>query len=266
MNRSISEKVKEPYTIILGAEGGLGREIARQVAGKKCNLILVSTTSIDLQRFAIGLQLKEEVQVEACRLKLSDHDSIRRFSEEVRDKYEIRALINNIACDWTTGERQSIGELAGEDFMTRFRGTALLTWSLLSHMTALSSSYIQHIIPFPFRKEQITPEMKQSASKMYAFARELEEELKPTTVSVSIFHPAPLKSAAEQTEWAEPAVKEEEDYSPALIALKAVNGMLRGDRLIIPGFRNRVQFFLNRQATGWFRPTDENLGSTLQPI
>mgnify|MGYP006289385867 CR=1 FL=1 len=261
----MTEKVKEPYTIILGAEGGLGREIARQVAGKKCNLILVSTTSIDLQRFAIGLQLKEEVQVEACRLKLSDHDSIRRFSEEVRDKYEIRALINNIACDWTTGGRQSIGELAGEDFMTRFRGTALLTWSLLSHMTALSSSYIQHIIPFPFRKEQITPEMKQSASKMYAFARELEEELKPTSISVSIVHPAPLRSTEELSTPAESPVRREPELAPSMVALKAVNGMLRGDRLIIPGFRNRVQFFLNRQATGWFRSTRESLETNLQP-
>lgn len=258
--------MKEPYTIILGAEGGLGRAIARQVAGKKCNLILVSTTSIDLQRFAIGLQLKEEVQVEAVKLSLSDHDSIRRFSEEARKKYEIRALINNIACDWTTGGHRSIGDLAGEDFMTRFRGAALLTWSLLPQMTSLSSSYIQHIIPFPFRKEQFTPEIKQSASKMYAFARELEEELKPTTVSVSIVHPAPLRSTEEMTTPEESPVRREPDPAPSMVALKAVNGMLRGDRLIIPGFRNRIQFFLNRQATGWFRPADETLGPTLQPV
>ena len=49
-------KLNSQYTIILGAEGELGRALAREVARKKCNLILVSTTSIDLQRFAIGLQ------------------------------------------------------------------------------------------------------------------------------------------------------------------------------------------------------------------
>jgi short-subunit dehydrogenase len=49
-----------------------------------------------------------------------------------------------------------------------------------------------------------------------------------------------------------------------VIAMKAVNGMLKGSRLIIPGFRNKVLYFLNRQATSWFR-SSESLGSTLQP-
>ncbi len=265
MSRPIAEKVKEPYTIILGAEGRLGRAIARQVAHKKCNLILVSTTIIDLQRFAIGLQLKEDLQVEAVRLDLSDQEAIQGFSEEIRRKYEIRALVNNIACDWTVSGQQSISELAREDFMTRFRGAALLTWSLLPHMTGLSSSYIQHIIPFPFRKEQFTSDMQQSVSKMYAFARELNGELRPTTVSVSIVHPAPMRCTGEQPEMSETLVAREEEPSPAQVAMKAVNGMLRGDRLIIPGFWNRVQFFLNRQATNWFRSADESLGSGLQP-
>jgi len=65
-------KLNAQYTIILGAEGELGRAIAREIARKGCNLVLVSTTSIDLQRFAIGLQLKEDVQVDAVKLDLSN--------------------------------------------------------------------------------------------------------------------------------------------------------------------------------------------------
>lgn len=253
------------YTIILGAEGELGRAMACEIARKGCNLVLVSTTSIDLQRFAIGLQLKEDVQVDAVKLDMSDQESIQRFTESIRDRYEVRALVNNITCDWSIAHNQCISELAREDFLTRFRGAALITWSLLPKMSQLSSSFIQHIIPFPFKKEQFSSNMQQSVSKMYAFAKELDEELKHTSVSVSMVHPAPIKSIIPDLELLDEIAEEPNILTPRLIALKAVNGMLQGDRLIIPGFWNRVQFFLNRQATAWFRSAEESLGSSLQP-
>jgi short-subunit dehydrogenase len=260
------QKLNTQYTIILGAEGEIGRAMAREIARKECNLILVSTTSIDLQRFAIGLQLKEEVQVNAVKLDLSDREAIQAFTEEVRSRFEVRALINNITCDWSAAHHICISELATEDFLTRFRGAALVTWNLLPQMSKLPSAYIQHIIPFPFRKDQFSPVMQQSVSKMYAFSRELDEELKQTGVAVSIVHPAPLKNMMAQMEHTGGIFEEEiQSFAPGTIAIKAVNGMLRGDRLIIPGFRNRVQFFLNRQATSWFRATDKSLGSSLQP-
>jgi short-subunit dehydrogenase len=254
------------YTIILGAEGELGRAVAREIARKGCNLVLVSTTHIDLQRYAIMLQLKEDVQVEAVRLNLADREAIQSFIETIRQKYMIRALVNNITCDWSVAHNRCISELAQEDFLTRFRGAALFTWSLLPQLSKLSASYIQHIIPFPFRREQFSPEMQQSVSKMYAFSKELDEELKHTSVSVSMVHPAPVKIMVQQVEASTGLFEEEvQATTPGMIAMKAVNGMLRGDRLIIPGFWNRVQFFLNRQATAWFRSTEESLDSSLQP-
>jgi short-subunit dehydrogenase len=262
-----STMLEENYTIILGAEGELGRAMAREVARKRCNLLLVSTTRVDLQRFAIGLQLKEEVQVEAVKLDLSDREAIQQFLNEVREKYEVRALINNITCDWSVEYNRCVTELAREDFLTRFRGTALITWSLLTHMSKLSSSYIQHIIPFPFKKEQFSAELQHSVSKMYAFARELDEELRNSTVSVSIMHPAPIRNLITEPGESNMFDTQESTISPAAIAEKGIQGMLRGDRLIIPGFWNRIYFFLNKQATSWFRSTGESWdsSSSLQP-
>ena len=253
------------YTIILGAEGELGRAIAREVARKGCNLIIVSTTRVDLQRFAIELQLKEDVQVEAVKLDLSDREAIQEFTGRVKSDYEVRALVNNITCDWYPGHNRPMAEVSGGDFQTRFRGAALITWNLLPEMVRLSSSYIQHIIPFPFRKKHFSPDMQHAVSKMYAFARELDEELKNTAVSVSLVHPAPVRQMVHQLELPRDISEEPGALTPGLIALKAVNGMLRGDRLIIPWFWNRVQFFLTRQATSWFRSDEEGFGSTLQP-
>lgn len=258
--------MNSPYTIILGAEGELGRALAREIARKGCNLILVSTTAIDLQRFAIGLQLKHDIQVNANKLDLANQDEIHAFIKNTKDQYEIRALINNITCDWSRGENKCISELSKDDFQTRFRGAALVTWSLLPQIKSLSSSFIQHIIPFPFRKEQFSADLQHSVAKMYAFTKELEEDLKHSSVSVSMVHPAPIKSIVKQMENIGRIFEEDIlRLEPALIARKAINGMLKGDRLIIPGFRNRILFYLNRHATSWFRAVEESFDSGLQP-
>ena len=254
------------YTIIIGAEGELGKAMAREIARKGCNLILVSTTSIDLQRFAIGLQLKHELQVNAVKLDLSNQEEIQSFAKEIQDQYEVRALINNVTCDWSISENCCISELAKDDFQTRFRGTVLLIRNLLPMMSGLSTSYIQHIIPFPFRKEQFSPELQHSVAQMYSFTKELEEELKKTGVSISMVHPAPIKNIVQKRENFGRLFEEDlRSLAPGLIAMKAVNGMLRGDRLIIPGLRNKLQFYLNRHATSWFRSAG-SYDSGLQPV
>jgi uncharacterized protein len=244
----------------------LGRAMAREIARKERNLILVSTTSIDLQRFAIGLQLKHEIQASAFKLDLSSQEEIQAFTKTIQDQYEIRALINNITCDWSLAANMCISELASEDFQTRFRGAALITWSLLPRMKALPSSYIQHFIPFPFRKEHFSSELQQSVAKMYAFSRELEEELKHSGVSVSMVHAAPVKNLVEQSEFVGRLFEEEiQAMATSLIATKAIKGMLRGDRLIIPGFRNKILFYLNRHTTSWFRSGKESFDQGLLP-
>ncbi len=255
-----------PYTIILGAEGELGRALAREVARKGCNLILISTTSIDLLRFAIGLQLKHDIQVNAIKLDLSNQEEIDALTKRIRDQHEVRALINNITCDWSSGENKCISELAEDDFQTRFRGAAMFTMNLLPQMKDLSPSFLQHIIPFPFRKEQFSTELQHSVAKMYAFTKELEEQLKHSVVSVSMVHPAPIKSIMQQMENFGRIFEEDlQTLAPGFIAMKAVNGMLRGDHLIIPGLRNKIHFYLNRQATSWFRASEESFDSGLQP-
>lgn len=253
------------YTLILGAEGLLGKSLAREVARKKCNLILVSTTSLDLQRFAIELQLKEDVQVEALKLDLADQEAVLSFTESIRNKYTVRALVNNTTCDWSVPHSKCISEIAQEDNLSRFRGAALITMGLLQHMKVHSSSYIQHIIPFPFKKDQFNKEMQHSASKIYAFAKELDEELKNTGVSMSMVHPIPMKSLIQEFEVFDGLSGEINTMATQLIAVKAVNGMLRGDRLIIPGFRNKVRYYLSRQASAMLRSSEESLGSLLAP-
>lgn len=252
------------YTLILGAEGELGRALAREVARRGCNLVLVSTTNIDLQRFAIGLQLKEDVQVEARKVDLAAQENIHDLVDYLRSNFEIRAMINNVSCDWSVAHQKCISEIAREDYLTRFRGAANITMGLLAQMKKLSVSYIQNVIPFPFRKDEYSEAMNASAGKMYSFAKELEEELKDSSISLSMLHPDPVLNPSPEFEVFGGLSEEIRSITPRLVAIKAINGMLRGDRLIIPGFRNKVRYFISRQTQHWLRTSGEGPGS-LQP-
>jgi len=265
MTHSESMTADNQYTIILGAEGEMGRAMAREIARKGCHLLLVSTTRTDLQRFAIGLQLKEDVNVDAVRLRLEDREAVIRFVEYVKEKYEVRALISNITCDWSIRNEQCVSGLDREDFISRFQGMALIISSLLPQLTKMSASYIQHIIPLPFRREHLSPDIQHAISKMHAYARGMEEELKNTPVSVSTLHPAPIHSLVPRISEEGELIRQEVPMTPATVAMKAVNGMLRGDRLIIPGFWNKVSFYLTRHASSLFRASELSLGSNLQP-
>lgn len=253
------------YTIILGAEGEMGRAMAREVARKGCHLLLVSTTKTDLQRFAIGLQLKEEVNVDAVKLRLEDREAVIHFVEHVRETYEVRALISNITCDWSIRNEQCVSEMDREDFLNRFQGMALIISSLLPQLTKKSASYIQHIIPLPFRREHLSPGLQHAISKMHTYARGMDEELKNTPVSVSTLHPAPIHSLVPRINKEGELRRQELTMTPAMVAMKGVNGMLRGDRLIIPGFWNKISFYLTRHASSLFRASELSLGSNLQP-
>lgn len=255
-----------PYTLILGAEGQLGKAMAREIARKGSNLILVSTTSVDLQRFAVRLQLKKDVLIEAVKLNLADREAIQHFTDTICTRYKIRALINNITCDWSVAHNKYISEIASNDFITRFRGAAQLTMGLIPHMKQHAASFIQHVIPFPFGKKALSPEMRYSVSRTYAFSRELERTLKETGISVSMVYPAPMGIMAPRFEISESTANASHTLTPGIIATKAVSGMLRGDRLIIPGFRNRIRFFLKRVATSWLSAAEESVDKIPSPV
>jgi short-subunit dehydrogenase len=267
--------VNSNYTIILGAEGKLGRAMAREVAGKDCNLILISISGTDLQKFAIGLQLSKNVDVQAYKLNLSKQQDICNLISELKEKFQIQALINNITCEWSDVRQDCVSLMTNVNFNTRFRASAMITWMLLPELKKWPVSYIQNVVPTPYGPNKGIIDNTDTISKMYAFSKELDEELKNSGVIVSVLHPSPVKTISD-LQLADDYFNPMAAMVPRKIAEKAVNGMLSGARLIIPGFRNQVRFYLNKHTSFWFKhplqtviPREQDLlndsKSSLQP-
>ena len=127
----------------------------------------------------------------------------------------------------------------------------MITWMLLPELKKWPVSYIQNVVQVPFKVDKAHSGNSDTVSRMYAFSRELDEELKNTGVIVSVLHPAPLKAVND--------LQMEDSFSPMSamvprrIAEVAVRKMLLGARLIVPGFWNFVTFYFNKHTSLWFK-------------
>ena len=84
------------YTLITGASGGIGLELARLCAEKKQNLILVARNENRLRALKTELEQKYLIHVEVISADLSKPDA----AQEVYDKtteagYTVSILVNN---------------------------------------------------------------------------------------------------------------------------------------------------------------------------
>lgn len=82
--------------LITGATAGIGAELARQLAAKQVNVVLVARTADRLEAFAAELSAAHGVTAVAFPCDLTDPDDLERLAERVADAaHPIDILVNN---------------------------------------------------------------------------------------------------------------------------------------------------------------------------
>lgn len=95
ITRSKSVEMKE-YTIITGASSGIGYELAKQLAAKNINLLLVARSEDKLIKLQQELKSKFKIEAEYLLYDLSEPNSAQDLYSHVKQKnYLITGLINN---------------------------------------------------------------------------------------------------------------------------------------------------------------------------
>lgn len=84
------------YILITGASSGIGYEMAKQLAAKKFNLLLIARSEDKLQKLQKDLQNQFKIDVEYLLFDLSEPDSAQDLYNHVKQKnYLVTGLINN---------------------------------------------------------------------------------------------------------------------------------------------------------------------------
>ena len=246
-------KLDDCNALITGASAGIGREFARQLAGRARSMILVARRDEKLMELADRLQREHpKLVVHIRKVDLADLGQLRAFLESLdRDKLEVDLLINNAGLGDSGPFAGSDPDRNKEMTIVNVATLTLVTRHLLPPMIAKHRGAILNVsssagfLPIPLSAVY-------AATKAYvtSFSEALRAELYGTGVSVCALCPGPVVTEFQQVakrEGVQPnigpqflVVTVEQVVRDALAAVETERP------LVIPGFAMKMLMLLAR--------------------
>ncbi len=230
------------YALITGASGGIGWAMARELASRKHDILLLARSGEILQKNTEELKQKFGVQADYLALDLSVPDVALKVLDWLKQKnYSIDILINNAGYAlWG-----NLNDL-GRDDLNRMMQLNMLTMSdmckvMLPLLQNNQHGYILNVSSAS--AYQAVPTISTyAATKAFVllFSRGLTSEMKGTNVSVSCICPGPTSTGFIDRANMGPLKDKAEKFSvqPEVVARIGINGMYAGRAEIIPGALN----------------------------
>lgn len=227
--------------LITGASSGIGLDMARYLATKKFELILVARSKEKLEEIQETLPTKVTIIV----ADLSNEQKVKELYVLVK-KENIDILINNagfgIFGDFT--ETDLNRELEMID--VNIRAVHILTKFILRDMEKKKSGYIMNVassaafVPGPLMSTYYS-----TKAYIYHFTEAIaqEQKVKKTNVKISCLCPGPVDTNFANVADVRFTVK---SLKSSYVAKYAIDEMLKGKMLIIPGFKMKLAKFIER--------------------
>jgi uncharacterized protein len=227
--------------LVTGASSGIGADLARQLAERGHNVVLVARRAERLEALATELRAAHGVRAEALACDLIDPDATDALPGRVAALgLEVSVLINNAGYG-TSGQFSEL-DVAGEAEMVRLNCEAVvrLSGAYVPQLIAREGGGAILIVASSAGMQPIPGQATYAASKAFAlsFAEALHTELSHLDVAVSALCPGPV-----DTEFAERAgladvfedVPSFARVSSADCARAALDGLARNKRVVVPG-------------------------------
>ncbi|MBK8583952.1 MAG: SDR family oxidoreductase [Bacteroidetes bacterium] len=236
------------YALITGASKGIGKEMALELASRKCNLVLVARSEDALDKLSTEIKTLHGVECSYVLADLTDQQGIDKVVQLIEEKkLPINILINNAGYGlWGSLEKTELS--ATKDMMQINMMTPVeLSYRMIPIMKASGQqSYILNVASTA--AYQAVPTLAvYSASKafMVLFTRGLRLELKNENISVTCLSPGTTETnfmnAAGMT--ASPSIIKKASkviMKADVVAKFAIDGMFAKKNEIIPGWLNKI--------------------------
>jgi short-subunit dehydrogenase len=235
-----------PVALVTGASAGIGRALARALAPSH-DLILTARRERELQTLAA------ELVPAACRVVPADLAAAAGartvFDAVTADGRSVDVLVNNAGFgDLGPFSSADLGKMLR---MVQVNVTALteLTGLILPGMVARGHGRVLNVGSVAgFQPGPLMAVYYATKAYVNSFSEALSNELTGTGVTVTCLCPGPTRS-----EFAAVAGMEHTGAftvgsvaDAEAVAAEGVRAMLRGKRLVVPGFRNRTLLFAER--------------------
>lgn len=244
-------------TVITGASGGLGKAFAEIYAKEKNNLFLVSTSEERLADMKADLESRFGVSVDYITANLSIQSECEKVYSAVKDKgYFVNNLINGAGFGDRTDFKDMDIDLQLKLIAVNCSALTYFTRVFITDMLERNEGHIINIgslasfVPGPYM-------CTYHASKAYVlnFGESICHEIRKTKVKLLTVCPGPFTSgfvARAKNDWTFKKIK---PVSAEKIAKFAYKNSIKGKRVAVPGFTNKLTAFAPRFFTRKFVAT-----------
>lgn len=227
--------------LITGASSGIGLDIAKYLATKKCELILVARDKEKLEQIQESLPTKVTIIV----ADLSNEQKVKELYVLTK-KENIDILINNAGFGDVGYFTETDLNKELEMIDTNIKAVHLLTKSFLKDMEKNNFGYILNVSSSAaFQPGPLMATYYATKSYVYQLTEAIyyEQKKKNTNVHVSVLCPGPVDTNFNNVAGVKFSVK---PLKSSYVAKYAIDKMFENKLLIIPGFTMKCAKFFNR--------------------
>jgi uncharacterized protein len=240
----MEDNLKTKYALITGSSSGIGKCFAYECAKRNINLILVALPDTGLEEVRADIELRFKIRVLTYETDLTQPcAALQLYDWCIRNQLQLMMLVNNAGIGYE-GEFEKLNPGFCEKLMQLNTQTiVMLTRLFVPELRKVEQAYILNVSsmagfsPMPYKSLYAA-----SKSFVYSFTRALREELRNTSVSVSVLCPGPVLT--------NPAVKIATANhgaaiklivkKPEQVAAIALRKMLHGKAMIVPGAATKI--------------------------
>jgi short-subunit dehydrogenase len=230
------------HTLITGASSGIGKAMAMECASRGMNLALVALDTPELEQTVAHIKSTCSVEVNFLGIDLTAQGAPERVYRWTKDlNLKVDTLINNAGIG-NSGlfEHNEIDEYLKIIDLNN-RSMVQLTYHFFNELIAIGKGHILYVssmeatLPLPYKAVYTG-----TKSFIYAFSLAIREELQGTGVGVTVLCPGPVLTNEQGYKRMQAHQNKGRVLNklmiayPDFVARKAINGMLRGKRVVIP--------------------------------
>ena len=241
--------------VATGASSGIGYELSRVFARNGYPLLLVARNGEKLQAVVQELQTAHDVPVSTCVVDLSVADGPRRVADAARQLgRRVEILVNNAGFGVYGPFVEADVDATLQMLQVNIVSLTHLTRLLLPEMVQRNSGRILNVasvaafVPGPLMAVYY-------ASKAYVlhFSEALDEELSDTDVRVTALCPGPTATGFESRAGlgGSKLFSSQKVMDARTVAEAGYRGLMRGRRLVVPGWRNKLITESPRLSPRW---------------
>lgn len=237
------------YTLITGASKGFGKAMAIECAKRQMNMVLVSLPNSGLIELAEILKRTYRVSVIPIEMDLTLTENYYALFEQVKkDEIAIKYLINNAGLLSKGFFKDLDINYISKQIKLNICAPTLFIKLFLDNLRENAPSGILNVGSmasyFYLPKKQVYGGTK---AYLFSFSKSLHRELKQDNISVSIICPGGMNTTPALTyqnrtgSWG----SRMSIMDPEVAAKLAIDGMLKGKEVIVPGLVNKFFMLLN---------------------